>query len=262
MQPTPTDKANMILIPAGPFWMGGDERADEQPAADVYVNAFWIDPGPVTNAQFRPFWESGAYDDPNAPCWEGLQAGYQWIRHNEERRVPRFLYDPQWNGDDLPIVGVTWYEAAAFARWAGKRLPTEAEWEKAARGPSTGAGPGDARQYPWGNEFDAQRCNVAATGIGRTTVTDHFSPAGDSPYGVMQMAGNVWEWTSSLYRPYPYNADDGRENLAADAGVRVLRGGSWQSRFTQHVRCCNRFFGEPNFGFTNTGFRCAMTGEE
>jgi formylglycine-generating enzyme required for sulfatase activity len=246
----PTD--HMILIPAGPFVMGGNERADEQPAGEVWLDAFYIDRTPVTNAQFRLFWATGAYDRGDDLCWAGLAAGYRWIRKVELRRTPRYWYDPACNQPDHPIVGITWYEAVAYARWAGKRLPTEAEWEKAARGV-------DGRRYPWGEEFSPLSCNMAASGIGATSAVATFSPAGDSPYGVTDMAGNVWEWTSSLYWPYPYRADDGREELAEEAGRRVLRGGSWQSRFTEHLRCCNRYCAELNFAFSNTGFRCARS---
>ena len=242
--------AEMILIPAGPFWMGSDERKDEQPAGELWVDAFTIDRLPVTNAQFFAFWRAGLYEQPDHPAWAGLQEGYRWIRKREERRVPRFAYDPQWNDPDQPVIGVTWYEALAYARWIGKRLPTEAEWEKAARGT-------DGRVYPWGNDFDLARCNLAQSGVGCTNKVGLYAPHGDSPYGVAEMAGNIWEWTSTLYQPYPYRRDDGREDLAEDKGRRVLRGGSWQSRFTQHLRCANRYFGDPNFGFTNTGFRCA-----
>lgn len=244
--------ADMIVIPAGPFLMGSDLRDDENPVVEVWVDSFAIDRTPVTNGQFRAFWESGMYDDPDAPCWEGLQEGYRWIHKEEMRRVPRYWYDAQWNAPQQPIVGVTWYEALAYARWAGKRLPTEAEWEKAARGE-------DGRQYPWGDTFDYKCCNVAKSGIKGTSPVGHFSPLGDSPYGVADMAGNIWEWTSSLYQLYPYRATDGREDLREDAGRRVLRGGSWQSRFTDHTRCANRYAANPNFGFVTTGFRCAKS---
>jgi formylglycine-generating enzyme required for sulfatase activity len=242
-----------ILIPAGPFLMGSDARKDEQPVGEVWVDAFYIDQLPVTNAQFFAFWRAGLYEQPDHPCWAGLEEGYRWIRKSEERRVPRFAYDPQWNAPDQPVIGVTWYEALAYARWIGKRLPTEAEWEKAARGT-------DGRTYPWGNDFDRAFCNVAESGVGGTASVGRYTPAGDSIYGVSEMAGNIWEWTSTLYQPYPYHATDGREDPAENKGRRVLRGGSWQSRFPQHVRCANRYFAEPNFGFTNTGFRCARDG--
>lgn len=256
LQATVQDKliADMVLIPAGAFFMGSDERADEQPADEVWVDTFWLDRTPVTNAQFRAFWESGMYDDASAPCWEGLQEGLRWIRKEEMRRVPRYWYDPQWNGAQQPIVGVTWFEALAYARWAGKRLPTEAEWEKAARG-------GDGRGYPWGDTFDLKCCNIAKSGVKGTALVNSFSPAGDSPYGVTDMAGNIWEWTGTLYQPYPYRAADGREGLQEDAGKRVLRGGSWQSRFIEHARCANRYSANPNFGFVTTGFRCARSRE-
>jgi formylglycine-generating enzyme required for sulfatase activity len=244
--------ADMVLIPAGPFLMGSNVRDDENPVTEVWVDAFAIDRTPVTNGQFRAFWESGMYDDSAAPCWTGLQEGFRWIHKEEMRRVPRYWYDAQWNAPQQPIVGVTWYEALAYARWAGKRLPTEAEWEKAARGE-------DGRQYPWGDTFDYKCCNVAKSGIKGTSPVGHFSPLGDSPYGVSDMAGNIWEWTSSLYELYPYRADDGREDLREDAGRRVLRGGSWQSRFTDHTRCANRYAANPNFGFVTTGFRCAKS---
>lgn len=246
-----SEPPDMILIPVGSFLMGGDGRTEERPAGEVWVDAFYIDRYPVTNAQFNAFWESGMYDEPDAPCWQGLAKGYRWIREDEMRRTPRYWYDPQWNQPDHPVVGITWYEALAYARWAGKRLPTEAEWEKAARG-------NDGRLYPWGNEYAENRCGVYASTHEGTYPVGHFSPAGDSPYGVADMAGNVWEWTSSLQRRYPYHADDGRESLDETAGRRVLRGGSWQSRFFQHAQCAHRYFGEPNFGFATVGFRCAM----
>ncbi len=248
-----TTVAAMILIPAGPFIMGSDVRKDEEPAGEIRVESFYLDRLPVTNAQFYAFWRAGLYDDPSHPCWAGLQEGYRWIRKSEERRGPRFAYDPQWNDPEQPVIGVTWYEALAYARWVGKRLPTEAEWEKAARGT-------DGRTYPWGNDFALTYCNVAQSGVGCTAKVGKYAPNGDSPYGISEMAGNIWEWTSTVYEPYPYRADDGREDLMENKGRRVLRGGSWQSRFSQHLRCANRYSAEANFGFTNTGFRCAKDG--
>ena len=244
----------MVLIPAGNFLMGDSERADEQPAGEIWVDAFYIDRFPVTNEQFRPFVEAGIYQQPDHPCWLGFEENYRWMRKTEMRRAPRYWWDKDWNSPDRPIVGITWFEAVAFARWSGKRLPSEAEWEKAARGT-------DGRRFPWGNEFDLHCCNVSESGIKSTAPVGQFSPIGDSPYGVAEMSGNIWEWTSSLYLPYPYRKDDGREELAEAAGRRVLRGGSWQSRFVEHVRCANRHYGEVNFAFANTGFRCVREGD-
>lgn len=241
---------DMILIPACSFLMGDSERADEQPMGEVWVDAFYVDRLPVTNAQFRPFVEAGIYQQSDNPCWHGFEENYRWMRKTEMRRAPRYWWDRDWSAPNHPIVGITWFEAVAFARWSGKRLPTEAEWEKAARGT-------DGRRFPWGNDFDVQRCNISQSGIGTTAACGSFSPQGDSPYGVAEMSGNIWEWTSSLYLPYPYQRDEGREDLAEGAGRRVVRGGSWQSRFEQHVRCANRHYAEVNFAFANTGFRCA-----
>lgn len=228
----------MILVPAGSFPMGsndGDES--ERPVNDVQVNAIWIDRFPVTNAAYLEFVESTGH--PSPPSWRRGRPDPHRLRN--------------------PVVDVTWDDACAYTTWAGKRLPTEAEWEKAASWDEVAR---VKRRWPWGDEWEAGRAN-AGSGIlavfrnrGATEV-GKFSPQGDSPYGIACMAGNVWEWTSSLFLPYPYRSGDGRENPAA-AGSRVLRGGSWSNPPDQ-ARCASRLALPPRRVIDGIcGFRCAL----
>jgi formylglycine-generating enzyme required for sulfatase activity len=244
------DLVGMVLIPAGEFLMGSDDlnaRDNEKPPHTVYLDAYYIDRTPVTNAEFSAFVQASSYKP-------------QYWRPG---------------ADDHPAVNVTWDDAQAYAQWAGKALPTEAEWEKAARGT-------DGRRYPWGDEFDPACCNTAERlvvresprSLGRrffrrkeeptlstvagqgTTPVGAYSPDGDSPYGAADMAGNVWEWTNSLYKDYPYQADDGREDPEA-SGLRVLRGGSWGIG-ARLARCSYRYSSDPGLYVVNIGFRCAV----
>lgn len=221
----------MVLVPAGEFTMGTDDGLeDECPAHRVFVSDFYIGAHPVTNAQYAEFVKA-----------TGRRAPYHW----KDGAIPEGL-------DDHPVVSVGWHDAVAYCRWRSEqtgavyRLPTEAEWEKAARGT-------DGRAWPWGNEFDPEKCNTAeGRGKGTTPVTQF--PEGRSPYGCYDMAGNVWEWTSSLYRDYPYKADDGRENPEAE-GRRVLRGGSWFN-MAGSARSAYRGKETPDYAHGAFGFRC------
>ncbi|MCP4540109.1 MAG: SUMF1/EgtB/PvdO family nonheme iron enzyme [Chloroflexi bacterium] len=228
-----------ILIPAGPFTMGSTERSNEGPIHQVRVEAFWIDRYPVTNAQWAAFLESDAWQ--RRELW--TEAGWEWKQSNSLCKGNR-------NKPDHPVVSVCWYESLAYARWAGKALLSEAQWEKAARGT-------DERRYPWGDGFDKDRCNTNESNIGTTMPVGKYSPVGgDSPYGVSDMVGNVWEWTASLSRPYPCRQDDER-NDPNGTGSRVLRGGSF--RYSNDLaRSTYRLYNTQNNRNDNLGFRVVV----
>ncbi|HXF67657.1 MAG TPA: SUMF1/EgtB/PvdO family nonheme iron enzyme [Burkholderiales bacterium] len=238
-------REDMVAIPAGPFVMGSDDGpADERPAHTVSLAAFHVDRYPVTNAQFAAFL--------NALGTRNARGERLYDEHDPDARIHRVR--GRWTADpgygDHPVVEVTWAGARDYCAWRGARLPTEAEWEKAARGT-------DGRKYPWGNSApDRSRARYGAGWNETAPVTAH--PAGASPYGVQDMAGNAWEWVASAYRPYPYAAGDGREELAAGP-VRGTRGGGHDSpaeeiTATQRGRSLSR---NPASGHHNIGFRCA-----
>ena len=161
-------------------------------------------------------------------------------------------HDPEYNHPAHPVVGICWHEARAYCAWLSAqtgeayRLPSEVEWEAAARGRAR-------RRYAWEGDFDPARCNSFESHARGTTPVGVF-PAGDTPQGIADMSGNVWEWTGSLYRPYPYGADDGRENAEDGDGRRVVRGGSW--RFGRgFARCASRNGSPPGSRDGNLGFR-------
>ncbi|MFP4500040.1 MAG: SUMF1/EgtB/PvdO family nonheme iron enzyme [Candidatus Hydrogenedentota bacterium] len=204
----------MVLIPEGTFLFGLDKGApDEAPQREIFLDAYYIDRTEVTNAQFKEIFPDHSFSE----------------------------------GDgNYPVTGVTFMKASEYAEKAGKRLPTEAEWEKAARGT-------DGRLYPWGDQFDKERCNVEASDIGRPTRCGSF-PLGASPFRVLDMAGNAYEWTSDWYKAYPGNTE-----INKDYGqiYRVLRGGSYLSR-RYDARCVRRHFDRMDVAREDYGFRCVM----
>ena len=239
------DAHDMVRIPAGPFTMGSnDGREDERPAHTVTLAAFEIDRLQVTNAEFARFLERHGTTDTQGRRY------FDW--DDNDARIHRV--DGVWRADkgfeDHPVLEASWLGALAYCQSSGKRLPTEAEWEKAARGT-------DARRYPWGDAVPTAAHARFASGWNDTLpVTAHA--ADPSPYGVIGMAGNAWHWVSSAYRPYPYRHDDGREDFTPGP-VRATRGGGHDSngeelRTTERGRTLSR---APAAGHHNIGFRCA-----
>jgi formylglycine-generating enzyme required for sulfatase activity len=233
----------MILIPAGSFTMGSTENDNEGPVHEVWLDAFWIDRYPVTNAQWAAFMEDGGYE--RRTLW--TKTGWKW----KENKFPR---PAGWvelkHRSDHPVVGISWYEALAYANWAGKSLLSEAQWEKAARGDQK-------HKYPWGDEFDEKKCNTRESGTLDTTPVEKYSPQGDSLYGVADMVGNVWEWCCNRYTHYPYESASSCEVLES-TGVRMLRGGAYDvQKLVARVTYRDRYL--PSVRLRSNGVRLGIT---
>ena len=211
----PRDFDEMVEIPAGQFQYG----EEKQPQT---LESFKIGKCPITNAQYKRFLD--ANPDCRVPhVDEDWARPYNWDRDTRTYPLGRANH---------PVVLVSWEDAVAYCRWAKKRLPSEEEWEKAARGE-------DGREWPWGNEFDPERANTSEGGVGATTPVGCY-PGGASPYGGLDMAGNVWEWTASDY----------------EQGVKVVRGGAW-SYLQGYARCACRYWVYPGYRYYGLGFRVA-----
>ena len=252
----PGDGAVMVRIPAGPFLMGDDSGWGEAtPRHEVTLPAFYIDRFEVSIAQFQRFVASGAYTDPS--LWDTEYAKIRLAEGN--------LQMPEWQevftlDGDRAMCYIRYIDAAAYCRWAGKILPTAAQWEKAARGI-------DGRRYPWGATWDPKKARVAMSGMQtseqETTLLQSWSedvhgfPEGESPFGVRQMAGNVWEWTLERMSPYPGNPHPFPFYPPFEGNfLPELRGGSWRL----DNRFCTTFFRTFNYddeGLRTYGFRCA-----
>jgi len=198
----------MRLIPAGSFQIGDTQYENESPIHEVWSAAFWIDRCPVTYAQWAAFLDAGGWEE--EAFW--TQAGLNW---KEKREKEPEKWEAHNTNPTAPVRGICWYEALAYARWAGKALLNEGQWEKAARGPK-------GYRYPWGNTFDGARCPQEKS----PSLIEPADPEADSPYGIAVMAGPVWEWCRDLYTPYPYDPDDGRTTLEG-TGLRVVRGSAF-----------------------------------
>ncbi len=232
------DPVAMVTIPAGPFTMGSPEgmgRDDERPQREVHLDAFAIDQVEVTNERYLAFVKASGHRNPPNPYGIGALLSPKGI-------------------EQLPVVQVTWYDAKAYCAWAKKRLPTEAEWEKAARGT-------DGRRYPWGNEPPSPaRALFDVEWNGAQTMHPVGAlPAGDSPYGVKDMSGNAREWVEDWYEPEYYReAPDRNPRGPAKGVVRSIRGGSWHSP-SWDIAAASRGRGGFALQTHGTGFRCARS---
>jgi formylglycine-generating enzyme required for sulfatase activity len=239
-QVSPKDGMVQVYVPAGEFLMGSDKTKDSQaidnelPQHTVYLNAFWIDQTEVTNAQY-------------ARC---VASGQCTLPHSTSSYTHSSYYgDGQYA--DYPVVNVDWNQTQAYCTWAGRGLPSEAEWEKAARGT-------DGRIYPWGNQSpDSSLANYYGT-IGDTTAVGSY-PSGASPYGALDMAGNVQEWVSDWYNDTYYSQSPARNPTGPDSGIfRGVRGTSW-GNLVVVTRSAERFGYFPGWEASFIGFRCAAS---
>jgi iron(II)-dependent oxidoreductase len=246
--PSAADADGLMFVPAGPFWMGRDDGArEEAPLHRVVVAAFWIDRHKVTNAELAEFL--------NAQGMTSAAGARRYDWDDADARVRRGP-DGRWRSDagfeQHPAVEVSWAGARDYCAWRGRRLPTEAEWEKAARGD-------DRRRYPWGNVSPTEAHAVFGRPYSATAPTDG-RPAGASPHGVHDMLGNLAEWTATAFTPYPYRHDDGREPFTGSGRVAV-RGAAHDDPAEALSVTARRSYDHRGAaaGHHHVGFRCATS---
>lgn len=218
-------------VPAGVFLRGSKTGGtDEIPAEKIDVDAFYISKYPITNDEYLRFLVDNKTNE----------KPLHWLNH------------PMDTIRLHPVTWVTWHDANSYARWSGRRLPFEAEWEKAARG-------GDGRMYPWGDIFNSDYCNTREAGIGATTEVHRYEKSNRSPFEVVDMAGNVWEWIFDWYQRDYYSESSKKNPIGPiPSGSKVLRGGSWRFGRTEAISS-NRNNFSPDVKNDNIGFRTAFT---
>lgn len=284
----PQGLPDFVQIPAGTFWMGSTEEEvehwiketgkeydkDELPRHEVYLDAYEVAKYPTTNAMYAHFIAAGGYE--NERWWAEAIAVGDWKEGKVNtyvegwQDIPRYWDNTRWNNPSQPVVGVNWYEAVAYYRWLTAtlddgyvyRLPTEAEWERAARGPTPSGSPAseeERRIYPWGNDWQEGFCNSKEAGLEQTSPVGLF-PQGATSEGLHEMVGNVWEWCRDWYAEDAYAESDPRNPTGPDSGSnRVLRGGAWYNDGPPVCRCGSRFRFAPRSRINGWGFRCVRT---
>ena len=249
-KPQRCSSSEMVLIPAGEFSMGSMSGAEfERPVTTVDTGAFYLDQSPVTNAQFRRFVEAsghvtGAETAEEAWGFDGenyrMISGLNWRNYDCEGRVQH------------PVVLVNWFDASAFANWIGKRLPTEAEWEKAAQG-------GIANDYPWGNVLPDGTQSIFAAQPAKLPPTRPVGCYAPNAYGVFDMVGHVWQWCSDWFNEETYTISPHKNPCGPSSGsYKVRRGGAWNVIQAFRLRSANRGAMDPAASAPNIGFRCAL----
>jgi formylglycine-generating enzyme required for sulfatase activity len=232
---------NEIEISEGKFWMGYDPFPNDRPVRNIFLPAYLIDVYPITNQEYLAFIEDQGYLQEK--FWD--PDGWEWIK-NTDRKSPKYWFDPRFNKPNYPVVGVSWFEADAYARWAGKRLPTESEWEKAARG-------NEGNEWAWGNSFNGMNLNCSdSSQIVHGTTPIGIYPAGQSPLGVFDMSGNVSEWVQDWYDAYSGNTN---RDTHYGKTFKVRRGGGW-GWDRDFVRCTCRNASPRTADYAVCGFRC------
>lgn len=255
--PTPVKPRAIDLLPAPFAWCSvpagkvllvpdDSDKKNSYLKQDTWfdVPAFQMGKYPITNGQYAKFLQAGGYEQKSWWTADGWQQ-----RQKEGWTQPRYWADSKWNGAEQPVVGVSWYESVAFCLWLSETtgeqimLPTEQQWQRAAQGD-------EGRIYPWGKGWDAKRCNTKESGIGKTTPVRQYEGKGDSPFGVVDMAGNVWEWCLTDYY-------SGNQDINSQAISRGLRGGSWDY-FSSFARAVYRLNSLPYYWYDYRGFRVVL----